>query len=210
MKTPNKEERAETVNMVRNGSSYTEAARKIGVSYEAVRRWCIKEGVHSSFIHKKRTDADVISTIKEAKVITQSELSRALNYQSMGTRLRGMIMSDKIKSTIIPAPSSAAKVRWPLAGYQNKRLYYIEDEDLSDWLMENLPKHMPTGMRRAVTAKLRSIGVNITELKYHRKYNSIALSENVYKKLKVMSEKKGLSLRVLVETLIEKGLESIE
>ena len=210
MRTSTKEERTKAINMVKNGMTYSGAAREIGVSFETMRRWCANVGVYTSFTHTKKTDDKIISVIKESKAVTQTELSQLLDYQNMTSRLRGMVMHDKVNSIIIPGSSSSSKIRGPLYGYQNTRLYYIEKEDLTDWLIEKLPKHMPLGMRRAVTQKLNSAGINIADLNHRSKYSSVALSKNVYKKLKAISKKRGISMRILVETLIKEGLDKTD
>ena len=206
-----KDDQAKAIDMVKNGSTYTNASREIGAPLETVRRYCIKAGVRSSFVHTRKTESEIVAAIKDVKVITQTELSQLLGYQSMDTRLRGMIMRGKVKFIMLPASSSAAKLRWPLAKYQNRKLYYIDDKDLTEWLVERLPKHMPIGMRRVVTMKLNSIGISIPELRYcPKKYNSVALSDEVYKRLKTESKKRNVSLRIFTETLVRESLDSIE
>lgn len=204
--TSTKEERTKAINLVKNGMTYSGASRKSGVSFETIRHWCIDADVHTSFTHTKKTDDEIVSVLKESKAATQAELSQLLDYQSMTNRLRGMVMHDKINSIIIPASGSSARIKGPLYGYMNKRLYYIKKEDLTDWLIEKLPEHMPSGMRRSISHRLNSAGVNISDLNHCSKYRSVAVSKNIHKKLKVISKKRGISLRMLVETLIKEGL----
>lgn len=205
-----KDERARAIKSVKNGMSCGEVAKKFGISYNTIRSWCLKDGTVEHQNHIKKTDDEIIAAIKKAKVVTQTEISQTLGYQTLNDRLRTMIMNNKIKSTIIPARSSSSKISWPIKNYQNKRLYYITGKDLDEWVIEKLPPHMPLGMRRAVTMKLNSVGIHVSELSYKQKYSTVAIHGNVYKKLKAVAKERKISMCTLTETLIKNGLKSIE
>ena len=203
-----KEEKSKAVDAVRNGENYSIVARNVGVSVEAVRGWCSKEGVKTSFIHIKKTDNEIVATIKEAKVVTQSELAKILNYQTLSARLRVLIMRDLIKSTIIPGKSSAAKISWPIHGYQNRRLYYVDDDDLSEWLIEKLPSHMPIGMRRAVTGTLRSMGISLPLLITKKKVKAVSIDWELYETIRKKADNKNTSICYVANQIIKEGLKS--
>lgn len=203
-----KEEKSEAVDAVRNGENYSVVARKVGVSLGAIHGWCTKEGVKTSFVHIKKTDSEIAAAIKEAKVVTQAELAQILNYQTLGNRLRSMIMRDLIKSTIIPGKSSAAKISWPIHGYQNRRLYYVDDDDLSEWLIEKLPPHMPIGMRRAVTGTLRSMGISLPLLITKKKVKAVSIDWELYETIREKANKGNTSICKFANRIIKEGLKS--
>ena len=155
--------RKNTVNDVRNGISYLQAAKIHGVEDTTVKHWCHAAGVRSLHADKRNTDKEVIKTIMLHKAITCRELAKTLRYTDSGLnkRLRIMMKDGKIQSFRIPPLSHAAHSRGVLTKFINTRIYYVSKKDLAEWVRNQLPEEVQMSLRKYVTHIFRSIGIQI-------------------------------------------------
>lgn len=199
--------KAKAIAEVKKGKSFNKTAKKYGIALNTISQWCKHANVKSPFPHKMRTDEEILSIIKDFKAATAGELRNLLGYAGIQNRLRRMVRDGKITHFMIPASSRAARTRGLFTGYTERKIYYIDKEDLTKWVRDHLPKHLPPRIRKVVTRKFSSLNLEISKPK---EYTTVMIKTGLHKKLKQKAEEKNITIRILAEKFIRKGLKEIK
>jgi len=180
---------------VKEGKSYYSVAKKYNLTPSSVRDICLRAGVKSKFKHaeKKYTDEEIIDFVKSKGVISQRELEKELGYTALNHRLLRMARDGKIRFIRLLGRSKYLGC---------KRLVYVDDEDLKNWFLEQLPNKMPKGLRALLRSKLKDLGVDV-DLSYKYASRAVGIDPELYDKLKEEARKKNVSLKKYVEDILK-------
>jgi hypothetical protein len=103
--------------------------------------------------YRKKTDNQIVCTINKNNAMTESELSKALGYQSLASRLRTMAKKGKVQYIIV-ANNTSCKYKL-FRDYAGVKLYYIDMEHLYKWVKKHLPKMISEQQQQAITMRIR-------------------------------------------------------
>ena len=148
---------------------------------------------------KKVPDEVIINILKKHKVLSQSELEELLSYgkNSLRPRLYHLVRKNKIKLKILPHRSRACSYVI-FKGYTDTSVYYVDDNDLIEWIKNRIPKSLPKSIRKIVTMKLSEIGINL-DLSPRTQLKLIAVKPYIHKKLKNAAKRKNESIQNITE-----------
>lgn len=152
---------------------------------------------------KKVSDDDLLSTIKEHKALSQSEIEEILGYSkgSLHPRLQQLVIKKKLKFKRLPLSASRTS-KYPIfKGYADVSIYFVRQKDLVKWIEEHLPDDMPRDYRRIVSMALHNIGIDI-DVSPRRKYKLVPLSNSLHRSLKELAKKKRITLQDMLEKVV--------
>ena len=113
----------------------------------------------------------ILQTIKEKKVATRAEMAETLLVgqcdKTFVFALQDLVKAGRLNYKRISGLSGAHRIRGKesdtffMKAYINSRLYYLSDEDLREWIVDQLP--MPVGghQQAVISNTLRCMGIDI-------------------------------------------------
>jgi len=188
---------------VKNGKSYYSLSKKYNISVTTISTWCKNVGIKSKHkpLPKKADDEKIIQTIKQNLAMTRSELEKKLGYSSLQHRLRKLIKNGNIKYIRIPGKGHTPSLRL-FPEYTNRKIFYVDKKDLEKWIKKQLPKTMPQNLRKAISHKLKNLGINI-ENKKEKTATSVTIDKKLYKKIMRDAQKQNKTIKEIVENIIK-------
>lgn len=100
----------------------------------------------------KKSNAEIIETIRKYHALTEREIQEKLQYRegSLDKRMKSLIVASLVKYIIIKSCSPSAKYKL-FRGYTGTRLFFIENENLKEWILGKIPTKMSVYERSALT-----------------------------------------------------------
>ena len=168
--------------------------------------WCEKAGVKSPYVedYKRMSDEKIIETLHDFKALTEGELRHLLGYKLLSQRLQRMIRDDVILSTRFGGKGRGAVKYIVFPEYGNVTLYYVTKDDLIEWIKMNLPRRLTSNFRKAVTRKLRAVGIDTDYLFPKTKRTGISLDVEVHERIKEHVGEKTFIKDFVSEAIMEK------
>ena len=184
------------ISEVKKGRSFYSLAKEYNVSTSTIKDWCNKAGVKSSFVfpERKKKDSEIIDLIKKNKVMTQANIGLIFGYSPSVLTARLLALTREGKINFVRLADTKL-----FPDHANRRIYYIDKEDLQQWILKRIPKGMPLNLRRAMAHKLR----DIVQLPYTDAQNkTIAVRKEIYDKLKEEANKKNMHISTIVDNVL--------
>ncbi len=115
-----------------------------------------------------------------------------------------MIRDDVILSTRFGGKGRGAVKYIVFPEYGNVTLYYVTKDDLIEWIKMNLPRRLTSNFRKAVTRKLRAVGVDTDDLFPKIKRTGISLDIELHERIKKQVGEKTFIKDFVSEAIMEK------
>jgi len=186
------------VKEVKDGASLRATSIKHKIPIATLRLWCEKKGVKSVYSREITSEKEIINTIKEKKAVRVKDLLEEFDLSSaasLNRRLRQLILNKKIKEILF---TGKTKNVGNLKHYMNCRVFYICKEDLKQWILNQLPKQLPAGMRKAITHKFKQANIAL-EIPHKKPSKYISISEKRYNILRAEAKKEGKTIKEYIE-----------
>lgn len=185
------------VSAVANGETYLSQQKKYNISYDKVKRICSNYHVKSKY--SDTSYDDIITVIKKHKVVSMNVLSKELHRKpsNLLKLIIKLLHAGKVYQIRIPHTKSKSIKNDFLKKHMNKRLFYVSDKQLKEWIIEQLPDNMPKHFKKSISQRLHDAGVDI-DLSSNSKYKSICLPEQQYNDLKKEAKKQNKTIRELI------------
>jgi hypothetical protein len=182
---------------VKDGVSLRQVSKDLNIPLSTISYWC--NGKIKSFYvktQKKSDDDEIIKTIKNNLALTERELEKKLNYgkNSLRPRLIKLTKTNMLNYVVIPGGRGSI-----LRGYIDRKIYFIDKDDLKKWLSKRIPKGLPSGIKHMITQRLHDSGIDFQF--EHKKKKAIVVDETVYRKLERKAKRKGISVTELIKKM---------
>ena len=187
------------VDEVSKGKSLRQTAKDNKLPLSTVAHWCKEDEVQSQHSRSpiKATDKEIIAEIRKKKVCTVPELEKKFGYHTnaLRRRLNNLIKKEKIDFLVISG--GGGKVALLFKGYVDKRIYYVNKNDLNKWIKSKLPKDIPGAFKRAISLKLHDSGIPFEFKKVDKK--ALVVEAKLYERIKKKATNNSMSMSEYVK-----------
>lgn len=177
---------------IKKGKSFRQTALDHGVPLSTIVHWCKKENITSRHTRAKTkaTDEEILHAIKKHRLLSAIELSEIFHYKENAIlrRLNRLVKQHRMQFILLPG---RGKGKIYFKDYIDKRLYYLEKEDLDKWIHSRIPKDLPSAIKRSISQKLHESGIPFEFKKNDKRV--VVVDDPLFKEVKKQAEKQGIS-----------------